>query len=150
MTFAEKVYKQMLVRGLNQQRLAQLSSVSDSEVSRVLRGKSSPSLEYAHRLAKALGVSLDYLADDTLVADPAFAEPRQEAADREILELARDLGHRQARRVLETTLDLGYEVATRRLLGVDSGRPVVERDEPGSGRTAGAVGRTGSNRASSA
>jgi transcriptional regulator with XRE-family HTH domain len=143
MTFSEKVYKQMLLRGLNQQRLAQLSSVSDSEVSRVLRGKSSPSLEYAHRLAKALGVSLDYLADDELEVEPATRGDGLEPAERELLELARDLGHRQSRRVLETTLDLGYEVATRRLLGLDAGKPIVERDD--------AAGRApGSTRASSA
>jgi transcriptional regulator with XRE-family HTH domain len=132
MTFAEKVYKQMLVRGLNQQRLAQLSAVSDSEVSRLLRGKSSPSLEYARRLSRALGVSLDYLADEALESDPAASD---DAADRELMELARDIGHRQARRVLETSLDLGYEVAIRRLLGVEGGKPVVERDD-GAGRAA--------------
>ncbi len=52
-------------RGLNGQKLARLSQVSDSEISRILQGKSRPGLDNALRLAQALGVSLDYLADDS-------------------------------------------------------------------------------------
>ncbi|GIW89128.1 MAG: hypothetical protein KatS3mg108_3452 [Isosphaeraceae bacterium] len=143
MTFAEKVYRQMVRQGLNQQRLAKLSSVSDSEVSRVLRGKSSPSLEYAFRIAKALGVSLDYLADDQMEQEPVRAGEGLGPTEREILELVRELGPRQARRILETALDLGYEVATRRLLGLDTSKPVVEPDD-----AARAAARSGPPRAS--
>lgn len=129
MRVAEKIYKQMVIRGMNQQRLARESQVSDSEVSRILNGKSSPSLEYAHRLAQALGVSLDYLADDSMEADESAEGRLQAAEDREILELARTVGYRQSRRVLEVTLELGYEVGMRRLLGVEA-RPVIESAPP--------------------
>ena len=57
-------------QGLNGQKLARLSQVSDSEISRILQGKSRPGLDNALRLAKALGVSLDYLADDKLEVEP--------------------------------------------------------------------------------
>lgn len=125
MRYAEKLYKAMLLKGLNQQKLARLSAVSDSEVSRILAGKSNPSLEYAFRLARALGVSLDYLADDQLEDDPRQGAEPASSQEREVLELARQLGPRQARRLLETSADLGYEVAIRRLLGAEM-KPIIE------------------------
>src|ERR1700722_20603310 len=73
MKLDEKLHKQMLLKGLNGQKLARLSQVSDSEISRILAGKSLPGLENAYKLARAVGISLDYLADDTLDADPAKA-----------------------------------------------------------------------------
>ena len=47
MRFEEKLRKEMLFKGFNQQKLARMSRVSDSEVSRILGGKSQPGLENA-------------------------------------------------------------------------------------------------------
>ncbi len=143
MRYAEKLYKHMLRKGLNQQKLARLAGVSDSEVSRILSGKSHPSLAYAARLARVLEVSLDYLADDALDEDPRRAVEATTAQEQEILELLQQLGARPARRLLETAAELGYETAIRRLLGAE--RPVIE---VGDGRSA--PGLPGSGRASSA
>jgi transcriptional regulator with XRE-family HTH domain len=129
MKFEEKLRKQMLLKGYNQQKLARLSHVSDSEISRILSGKSgNPGLENGLRLARAVGVSLDYLADDTLADDTLQAPlsppaPVAEGTEGEILVAARELGLRPARRILETVCDLGYEVAIRRLLDV---KPLIE------------------------
>jgi len=133
MRFEEKLRKQMLLKGFNQQTLARMSRVSDSEISRILSGKSgNPGLENAFRLAQAVGVSLDYLANDDLDEDPIRAtnpEPEKLATaevggiEAEILQAAREIGTRQARRVLETVCDLGYEMAIRRLLEL---KPVIE------------------------
>ena len=125
MRYAEKLYKQMILNGLNQQKLARLAGVSDSEISRILNGKSNPSLEYARRLARALGLSLDYLADDALDEDPRARTRSGEAALGELRDAVGELGPRQARRLLETASELGYEVAMRRLLGLEA-RPIVE------------------------
>ncbi len=130
MRYAEKLYQQMLLKRFNQQRLAQASGVSDSEVSRILNGKSQPGMENAFKLARALGISLDYLADDALDADPSRPSDPISAEEREILDAAKALGHRQARRVLETAGDLGFEVAIRRLLGAEM-KPLVEVGEAG-------------------
>jgi len=138
MRFEEKLRKQMLLKGFNQQKLARASRVSDSEVSRILSGKSAnPGLENALKLARAVGVSLDYLADDDLNEDPMRPDSVLPAPEEEILEIARDLGAKQARRVLETTCDLGYEVAMRRLLEVkplfevgDPSRPIAAQAQP--------------------
>ena len=130
MRFEEKLRKQMLLKGFNQQKLARSASVSDSEVSRILAGRSLPGLENAIRLARAVGVSLDYLADDA-VNEPAgrgsTAAEEIDPTEREILEAAREIGLRSARRVLETVCELGYETAIRRLLEI---KPTIEIVDP--------------------
>jgi transcriptional regulator with XRE-family HTH domain len=118
MRFYEKLYKQMLLLGMNQQKLARKSQVSDSEVSRILAGKSQPGLENAFKLSRAVGVSLDYLADESLEEDPSQAREAPPAEERDVLELARELGCRQARQLLETALLLGHKESMRRLLSL--------------------------------
>lgn len=107
----------MVLKGFNQQRLARASGVSDSEVSRILAGKSQPGLENALKLARAVGISLDYLADPSQDAE----SPRQAPADpwaSEALELIRELGSREAMQLLLAVRTIGQEVALRRLFGV--------------------------------
>jgi transcriptional regulator with XRE-family HTH domain len=128
MRYAEKLYKQMLLKGLNQQKLAKLSLVSDSEVSRILGGLSRPGLENAFRLARAVGVSLDYLADDALETDPIQPVGPATANERDILDVAQQLGYAPAYRLLDVARVLGYEVAIRRLLGAEM-KPLIEVGE---------------------
>jgi transcriptional regulator with XRE-family HTH domain len=111
-----KLLAQMVRKGMNGQKLAKVSKVSDSEISRILAGKSRPGLENAFRLAKALGVSLDYLADDSLESEPAKATDPLSPEEREILDLARAIGCPRAVRILENIRIIGYEVAMCRLL----------------------------------
>jgi transcriptional regulator with XRE-family HTH domain len=121
-----KLLAQMVRRGLNGQKLAKISKVSDSEISRILAGKSRPGLENAFRLAKAVGVSLDYLADDTLENDPARSADPLSADEREMLEIARAIGCSRAVRILENIRIVGYEVAMRRIL---EARPNAEPED---------------------
>jgi transcriptional regulator with XRE-family HTH domain len=126
--YAEKLYKQMLVKGMNQQRLAKASLVSDSEVSRILAGRSQPGIENAFRLARAVGVSLDYLADDSLEVDPIQPLGPASASERDILDVARQVGFAPSFRLLDIARVLGYELALRRLLGAES-KPMIEVGE---------------------
>lgn len=128
MRYAEKLWQKLVRTGFTQQRLAKLSGVSDSEVSRILNNRSQPGLENAFKLAKALGVSLDYLADDELDADPFENAPGHSPPEREVLDLMKQIEPRHARRILEITLDLGVDVAIRRLLGVEA-KPIIELDD---------------------
>jgi transcriptional regulator with XRE-family HTH domain len=140
MRFEEKLRREMLLKGFNQQRLARASGVSDSEVSRILAGKSQPGLENALKLARAVGVSLDYLADDSMDSDPKRAEPLDPWVS-ESLELVRELGVRDALQLLMAVRTIGREVALRRLFGLESASPVAE---PGSDAGADATpGRSG-------
>jgi transcriptional regulator with XRE-family HTH domain len=129
-TFALKLRDKLLTRmarnGLNGQKLARTSQVSDSEISRILAGLSTPGLENAFKLAKAVGVSLDFLADDSLESDPLQAADPLTSEEREVLELAHGLGCARASRILENIRIIGYETAMRRLL---EARPAVEPEE---------------------
>ncbi len=79
---SDKLQHNMRRRGWNQQRLARLSGVSDSEISRILKQGSVPRLTNALRLARALDVSLDYLADDRQDVDASQETPNPR--DREL------------------------------------------------------------------
>src|ERR1700761_5433698 len=107
----KKLLAQMVRRGLNGQKLAKISKVSDSEISRILAGKSRPGLENAFRLARAVGVSLDYLADDALEIDPLEHKDPLSADERELLDLGHAIGPARAGRFLEIVRIVGYEVA---------------------------------------
>ncbi len=70
MELKDKLQMLMARHALNGQKLARSSHVSDSEISRILQGKSRPGLDNAFRLARSVGVTLDYLADDSLDVEP--------------------------------------------------------------------------------
>ena len=125
--FSEKLAQKILQLGLNGQKLARKSEVSDSEISRIMNKKSLPGLENAIALARAVGVSLDYLADDALEVDPN--RPKESADEREatIQRLAREIGFKQAEYILEYTRIIGYDVAMHRL--VEAAKPVVSLPE---------------------
>lgn len=151
MKFEEKLRKEMLLKGFNQQRLARASGVSDSEVSRILAGKSQPGLENALKLARAVGVSLDYLADDRLDADPTQATSAS-PWEQGLLEVAAEIGPRNAAQLLMTAQALGFDLALRRLCGLETSKPVIEVDtsRPPRGSMTGAGTGAGPGRASSA
>ena len=130
--------------GLNGQKLAKISQVSDSEISRILAGKSRPGLENAFRLARAVGVSLDYLADDTLESDPLQNADPLTAERTSARSRARD---RHPTRIRSSTIVriVGYEVAMRRLLEPGrSSRPDPEPRPARSGPGCRPPGRAGS------
>ncbi len=119
----------MARHNLNGQRLARQSFVSDSEISRILQGKSRPGLDNAYRLAKAVGVSLDFLADDTLDVEPAPPSDKLSPEERKIVSIAQKIGCAEILTILELLRFIGYEVAMSRLTG---GRPVIEIEKDGS------------------
>jgi transcriptional regulator with XRE-family HTH domain len=121
-----KLQNLMTRRGLNGQKLARLSQVSDSEISRILQGKSRPGLDNALRLAQAVGVSLDYLADDRLDAEPTEPPDTLSAEERRVLGVIQKMGCSEMLTILETVRFLGYEVAMSRLVGA---KPVIEIDK---------------------
>jgi transcriptional regulator with XRE-family HTH domain len=132
MKLEEKLYKQMLLRGLNQQRLATQSRVSDSEISRLLNAQAKrPGLYSVLRLARVLGVSLDYLADDSLEADPHQGGDDLSPDEREALDRIRAIGPRQALMLLDAAKILGPEMALRRLYGLDGRGESAPRPGPG-------------------
>lgn len=125
-----KLKNLMNTKGLNGQKLARLSQVSDSEISRILQGKSRPGLDNALRLAQALGVSLDYLADDRLDAQPPEPADSLSPEERKILGISQKLGCPEVVTVLENLRFLGYEVAMGRLVGARPAIDLEKKDGP--------------------
>src|SRR6516165_12762048 len=101
MELKTKLKNLMNNRGLNGQKLARLSQVSDSEISRILQGKSRPGLDNAFRLAKAVNVTLDYLADDSLDAEPPQPADHLTPDERRLLTIAQKVGFSEALTLLE-------------------------------------------------
>lgn len=122
----DKLLTEMTRQGLNGQRLAQRSRVSDSEISRILSGQSTPGLENAFRLARAVGVSLDFLADDALETDPLRASDPLSPDERRVLDLSQRIGLSRAILLLENISFIGYELSMQRLLGA---KPIIEIDQ---------------------
>ncbi len=120
----DKLLTEMARKGLNGQKLAQRSKVSDSEISRILSGQSTPGLENASRLARAVGVSVDYLADDALEVDPLSASDPLSADERRVLDLVGQVGLTKALILLENIRYIGFETSMQRLLVTN--KPVVE------------------------
>ena len=64
MGFSEKITKLKKLKKMSQVELANITGISRDAISKYERGDVSPSVEYAKRIANALGVSLDYLVSE--------------------------------------------------------------------------------------
>jgi transcriptional regulator with XRE-family HTH domain len=64
MRLGEKISKLKKAKKLSQIELAKITGISRDAISKYERGDVSPSVEYAKRIAEALGVSLDYLVSN--------------------------------------------------------------------------------------
>ena len=130
MELKTKLKNLMNSRGLNGQKLARLSQVSDSEISRILQGKSRPGLDNALRLAQALS---------RLARLPGRRQARQRGSGAGRLRFlprngrpwasSRNSGGAEILTILENVRFLGYEVAMSRLVG----RQADHRDRQGRG-----------------
>lgn len=99
---------------MEQSALAESVGLSRSSISRIFSGAQEPKLGVAWTLARALGVSLDFLADDTMDADPGSTWTRLSDDELTILKMVRRLG---------------TDAAMNRLLAVRD--PLNDRNPPG-------------------
>lgn len=65
MNFGEKISKLKKTKKMSQVELARITGISRDAISKYERGDVLPSVEYAKRIAQALGVSLDFLVSDS-------------------------------------------------------------------------------------
>ena len=91
MGYAEKLQQLCALRGLDQSALAVKVGLSKSSMSRILSGVQEPKLRLAYDLAKALGVTLDYLVDDSPEVDPSAQLVMVTEAELTILKIVRRL-----------------------------------------------------------
>lgn len=66
MTFAEKLNNLIAARGWTQARLADTAKIRPDRISRWLSGEGKPWPEHVLAMARALGVTTDYLCDESL------------------------------------------------------------------------------------
>jgi transcriptional regulator with XRE-family HTH domain len=88
MTFAEKIRKRMVELKMSQTELAEGLGTNQPQVSAWLNQGVMPSTTYAVKVAKLLGLSLDYLLDDTVDDPPDHLQEIEKV----LLMVARDVG----------------------------------------------------------
>jgi transcriptional regulator with XRE-family HTH domain len=81
---------------MDQYALASKVRLSKSSISRILSGKQEPKLSLAFELAKALGVTLDYLVDDSPEISPTDQLVMMTEDELTILKIVRRLGTDEA------------------------------------------------------
>lgn len=64
-TWSDKVKELMRVKNINQKELSQLSGITEASVSRYLTGERTPRMDIIINFARALGVSVEYLLDNS-------------------------------------------------------------------------------------
>jgi transcriptional regulator with XRE-family HTH domain len=104
MGYCERLQKLCALRGLDQATLAGMVGISKSSISRIFSGVQEPKLSLANALAKALGVSLDYLVEDSLEIGPTQRLVIMTDEELMILKIVRRLGSNVA---LDRLLDVG-------------------------------------------
>jgi len=92
MGYTDKLQKICALRGLDQSALASKIGLSKSSISRILSGAQEPKLRVAYDLAKALGVTLDYLVDESSEVNPNDQLVMLTEDELTILKIVRRLG----------------------------------------------------------
>ena len=87
--FSEKLLKMRDGRGLSQAKLAARAGLARSAISDMEKDERRPYMDQALKLARALGIPLDFLADDSLDEPPPSEMTEDE---RQVIELFRGTG----------------------------------------------------------
>ncbi len=123
MGYSENLQKLCALRSMDQATLAGKVGLSKSSISRILSGVQEPKLQVAYDLAKALGVTLDYLVKES--SDLGPSQHLVMVTDEELM-------------ILKIARRLGSEGAIDRLLNVESSAShVVVTNPPSSSLYAG-------------
>ena len=72
MEWNEKVVELMQQKGINQKQLAKISGISESSLSRYIRGEVMPRMDIIVNVAKALQVETDYFLDEEEKGQTAY------------------------------------------------------------------------------
>lgn len=127
MGYKDKLQRLCALRGMDQSALASQVGLSKSSISRILNGAQEPKLRLAYDLAKALGVTLDYLVDDSPEAGPGDQLVMVSEDELTILKIVRRLGS-------DVSLDRLVNSPTATVQETAELKPPVPQPQPG-GRT---------------
>jgi transcriptional regulator with XRE-family HTH domain len=124
MGYSEKLQKLCALRSLDQSTLATRVGLSKSSISRIISGVQEPKLRLAHDLAKALGVTLDYLVEDAAEVGQHLVTVTEEELI--VLKIVRRLGANEAiDRLLNVAL-VSQGAEARGATGTNGDRPRLE------------------------
>lgn len=110
MDFGDKLEMLVKRRKLSQAKLGEIVGVSQQRISHVRHGKADFTAPQVKAVAEALGVSIDYLMDDSQDEPPVFPVAERE---RMILDVARTMGLDRAWRLLVERPEIPGEVPAR-------------------------------------
>jgi transcriptional regulator with XRE-family HTH domain len=127
MGYAEKLQQLCAMKSLDQSTLASKVGLSKSSISRIVSGVQEPKLRLAYDLARALGVTLDYLVQDSPELGPT--QHLVMVSDEELM-------------ILKIVRRLGPNAAIDRLLNVAAGATSYGGESRGSTAAAGGRART--------
>jgi transcriptional regulator with XRE-family HTH domain len=119
MGYAENLQRLCAMKSLDQSTLASKVGLSKSSISRIVSGVQEPKLHLAYDLARALGVTLDYLVEDSPEPGPSQHLVMISDEEQMILKIVRRLG-------TNTSID--------RLLNVPSSTPSAATSHVGDAR----------------
>lgn len=121
--FGEKLTAAMEKGGFTQQSLGRLLGTGRNTVHRWTNNKSLPPPEYLLRLARALGVPVEFLIDDEIDSLP----PAQSGDEAFVMSLVREMGFAEAKRRLLAT---GRITSPDLVSPAEELRRVLEAQEP--------------------
>jgi transcriptional regulator with XRE-family HTH domain len=121
----EKIIKRLVDIGWEQKQLSVATGLGESRISRWLSGVGNPKPLQFLSMARALGVTVDYLIDDGQDA----SRPALDPDEARLLVIARELGYQVARRRL---LQLDDTDGRQPAPGTTTGRPPTPPDARGS------------------
>jgi transcriptional regulator with XRE-family HTH domain len=122
MTWREKLQRRRQRLRLSQAELGSAIGLQQSRIGRWEAGAGMPTMEQGYRLARSLGVSYDFLMDESLDEIPPPPFTPDEAM---ILEMARTIGIGEAKRRLMAAPAVASATP---MAGSDYGRIVAEQD----------------------
>jgi transcriptional regulator with XRE-family HTH domain len=127
MGYSENLQKLCVLRNMDQSALASKVGLSKSSISRILNGVQEPKLRLANDLAKALGVTLDYLVEESPELGPTQHLVMVTDEEMMILKIARRLGSNVA---IDRLLNLAPGVQSAEVRGASTVGGSRGRPEP--------------------
>lgn len=104
----EKLQNLIVDRGLTQTVFEPMAGLPENRISKWAGGQGEPTARQALRMARQLGVSVEYLIDDQLDRDPGAPSVPLSLQDQMILEAYRAFGFQEAWRRLHPTPPEGF------------------------------------------
>lgn len=103
MRVIERIEKIRALRGLTQEELERAAALPRNRIPKWVGGRGVPSGPQSLRLARTLGVPVEWLVDESAPEEPPRQEPGLSESDWLVLDVARKIGHAEVIAILTRT-----------------------------------------------